>query len=70
MKLYAVRVFKQGVQQGSPLNVEAPAALEAMNEVEARLGLRPPRVSVDKSTGKLTVTGWHGYCFQARRLPA
>ena len=68
MKLYAVRVFKQGVQQGSPLKVEAPAALEAMNEVEARLGLKPPRVSVDKSTGELFVTGYHGYEFRAKKL--
>jgi hypothetical protein len=68
VKLYAVRVFKQGVQQRSPLNVEAPAALEAMNEVETRLGLRPPRVSVDKSTGELFVTGYHGHEFRAKKL--
>jgi hypothetical protein len=68
VNVYAVRVFKQGVQQGSPLNVEAPAALEAMNEVEARLGLKPPRVSVDKSTSELFVTGYHGYEFRARKL--
>ena len=68
MKLYAVRVFKHGVQQGSPLKVEAPAVLEAMNEVEARLGLTPPRVSVDKSTGELFVTSYHGYEFRARKL--
>jgi hypothetical protein len=68
VKLYAVRVFRQGVQQGSPLNVEAPAALEAMNEVEARLGLTPPRVSVDKGTGELFVTGYHSYEFRAKKL--
>ena len=68
MTVYAVRVFKQGVQQGSPLKVEAPAALEAMNEVEARLGLKPPRVSIDKSTGDMTVVGWHGHEFRAKKL--
>jgi hypothetical protein len=39
-----------------------------MNEVEARLGLKPAQASVDVRTGKLCVTGWHGYEFCARRV--
>ena len=68
MNLYAVRVFFQGVQQGGVLYAKAGTALEAMNEVEARLGLRPPRVSIDKSTGDMAVVGWHGHEFKARKL--
>ena len=66
MNLYAVRVFKRGVQEGGELYAKAKTALEAMNEVEARLGLKPPRVSVDKSTGDMLVVGWHGHEFRAR----
>jgi len=68
MNLYAVRVFFQGAQKGGVLYAKAGTALEAMNEVEARLGLKPPRVSIDKSTGDMTVVGWHGHEFKARKL--
>jgi hypothetical protein len=67
MKIYAVRVFKQGTQQGRPINVEAHTALEAMDEVEAHLGLKKPVVSINQSTGKMS-TIWHGFEFQARAL--
>ncbi len=68
MHLYAVRVFVQGTQQGGPVFVTARSALDAMNEVEARLGLKPPSAYIDKDTGKMLVTDWHGYEFKARQV--
>jgi hypothetical protein len=67
MKIYAVCVFKQGTQQGRPINVEAHTALEAMDEVEARLGLKKPKVSINQSTGTMSAI-WHGFEFRARAL--
>jgi len=66
MDVYAVRVFQQGIQQGQPLYISARSAEEALNEVEARLGLKPPNASIDKETGKMTVTDWHGREFRAK----
>ena len=68
MRLYAVRVFVQGTQQGGLLFVTARSALDAMNEVETRLGLKPPSAYIDKETGKMLVTDWHGYEFKARQV--
>jgi hypothetical protein len=68
MPIYAVRVFVQGIQQGKPLLISARSAVEAMNEVEARLGLTPPTVSVEQETGRLLVGDWHGYEFRARQV--
>jgi len=64
--VYAVRVFQQGIQQGQPLYISARSAEEALNEVEARLGLKPPNASIDKETGKMAVTDWHGREFRAK----
>ena len=66
MNVYAVCVFQQGIQQGQPLHISARSAEAAMNEVEARLGLEPACTSIDKETGKMAVTGWHGREFRAR----
>ena len=66
MNVYAVRVSKQGIQQGRPLYIPARSAQEALNEVEVRLGLKPPHASIDQETGKMTVTDWHGHEFSAR----
>jgi hypothetical protein len=68
MPIYAVRIFVQGIQQGTPLLVTARSAAEAMNEVEARLGLKPPTVGVEQETGRLMVSDWHGYEFRARQV--
>ena len=68
MAVYAVRVFKQGLPVGDEMYAEGEDANQAMDEVEARLGLEPPKISVDKSTGKLTVIGWHGFEFRAKKL--
>jgi hypothetical protein len=68
MSVYAVCLLAQGKQQGGAVYVVAPSAEEAMNEVEVRLGLKPPRANIDKETGKMTVTNWHGYEFRARRM--
>ncbi len=56
MNVYVVRVFEQGIQQGRPLYVEARSALEAMNEVETRLGLEPVCATFDRDSGKMIVT--------------
>ncbi len=66
MNVYAVRVFQQGIQQGQPLHISARSAEEAINEVEARLGLEPACARIDKETGKMAVTSWHGCEFRAR----
>jgi hypothetical protein len=66
MNVYAVRVFSQGTQRGGPLYVTAPSAAEAMNQVEAQLGLKPACFSIDQ--GKMTVVNWHGYEFKARQV--
>jgi len=68
MPIYAVRIFVQGIQQGTPLLITARSAAEAMNEVEARLGLKPPTISVEQETGRLMVGDWHGYEFRARQV--
>ena len=68
MNLYAVRVFKAGKQEGGVLKAMANTSLEACNAIEGKLGLKPPRVSVDKSTGEMMVVGWHGYEFKAKLL--
>jgi hypothetical protein len=68
MPIYAIRVFVQGIQQGKPLLVNARSAAEAMDEVEARLGLTPPTVSIEQETGRLLVGDWHGYEFRARQV--
>ena len=67
MNVYAVRVFEQGIRRGRSIYVEAQSAREAIDEIEARLGLKPPSVSVDEDTGKM-VADWHGYEFKARRM--
>jgi hypothetical protein len=66
--VYAVRVFEHGVQRGVALRVPARSALEAMNQVESRLGLKPAMVRIDDETGRMTVVDWHGYEFKAKRL--
>lgn len=67
--VFAIRVLKQGnLVSSKPLIAEGKDANEAIDVVEARLGLKPPQVSVDHRTGKLSVTGWHGYEFVARAL--
>lgn len=66
--LYAVNLFKLGLRVGKSLLVEAPNARQAMDEVEVRLGLRPPTVAIDLGTGKLSVARWHGYEFRARPI--
>jgi hypothetical protein len=68
MPIYAVRIFVQGIQQGSPLLITARSAAEAMNEVEARLGLKPPSVGVEQETGRLMAGDWHGYEFRAKQV--
>jgi hypothetical protein len=68
MPIYAVRVFVQGIQQGKALLVNARSAAEAMDEVEARLGLTPPTVGIEQETGRLMVGDWHGYEFRARQV--
>ena len=68
MPIYAVRIFVQGIQQGTPLLITARSAAEAMNEVEARLGLKPPTISVEQETGRLIVGEWHGDEFRARQV--
>jgi hypothetical protein len=68
MYVYAVRVFVQGVQQGGPLFISARSAREAMDEVEVKMGLKPPCITIDKETGKMNITDWHGYEFRARRV--
>jgi hypothetical protein len=66
--VFAIRVFKQGKPvSDKPLKAEGKDANEAIDEIEARLGLKPPRVSIDKD-GKMSVVGWHGYEFVARAL--
>jgi hypothetical protein len=67
--VFAIRVFKQGKPvSDKPLKAEGKDANEAIDEVEARLGLKPPRVTIDHRTGNMSVTGWHGYEFVARAL--
>ena len=66
MNTYAVSVYKCGVQQGRKLTIQAVDGLEACNTVEVKLGLKPPEVSIDVRTGKLSVAHWHGYEFRAR----
>ena len=68
MTVYAVRVFKQGLPVGDEMYAEGEDANQAMDEIEARLGLKPPCVSIDCDTGKMIVVNWHGYEFRAKRL--
>jgi hypothetical protein len=68
MSVYAVCLLAQGKQQGGALYVVASSAEEAMSDVETRLGLKPPCANINKETGKMTVTNWHGYEFRARRM--
>ena len=79
MKVYLVRVYRSGMEisrmsKGGreleyPFVVEAEDAAEAMDEVEQdRMGLKPPQMSINHSTGKMSVTGWHGYEFVAQAI--
>ena len=68
MKVYLVRVYKSGLECREPITAEGADASEAIDNAEASMGLKPPRMSIDKSTGKMSVTGWHGFEFVAQAI--
>jgi hypothetical protein len=66
--IYAVKVFKQGIQQGKVLMTEALNGKDACDITEEKLGLKAPRIVIDPRSGEMTVNGWHGFEFRARQL--
>jgi len=64
--VYLVRAFHCGLLH-EECEIVAGSALQAMNDVEAKLGQRTS-MAMNMSTGEMCVSGWKGYCFSARRL--
>ena len=64
MNTYLVRVFESGLQRGRATPVEATSAREAMDKLEAKMGLK---CGVVIHEGKETIYQiFHPYSFTAR----
>lgn len=69
MNTYNVEVRKCGNFVKMFEGITADTAAQAMDWVETQvMKLKPARVSINKSTGKMAVIGWHGFEFVARAI--
>ena len=65
---YLVKVSKAGVFLKTMFVPLANNALDACNQVEVNLGLKPPYGTVCPDTGSISHIGWHGYMFTAKAI--
>lgn len=65
---YLVRVSKAGVAQKTFFVPMAGDALDACDQTEKELGLKPPYGVVCPDTGSVSHIRWHGYMFTAKAV--
>ena len=63
---FRIRVYQAGTLKHTH-TLTALDAAEAIAAVEQEMGIQPPQVERDRE-GKLSIRGWHGYEFRARRI--